>query len=264
MHAYLNLLQRIRDQGTDRPDRTGVGTRSLFGARLRLDLAAGFPLVTTRKMRFTNIVHELIWMVQGQTDIKILQKEGVHIWDAWADANGNLGPVYGYQWRSWEKSDGTHIDQLSRIVEQLRRDPDSRRHVLSSWSVPDIPRMALPPCALLHQFYIADGQLSTQIYMRSADACIGLPHVCGTGALFTALLARTLGLEPAELIIALGDVHIYHNHLPTLDEQLARGPLPPPRLRLSDDLTSVFDARADQIALDNYHHHGALRYPIAV
>jgi thymidylate synthase len=264
MKAYLDLLGEIRTRGASKRDRTGTGTLSLFGRQLRFDLAAGFPLVTTKRIHVPSVFHELLWFVRGDTNVRYLQENGVTIWDEWADADGELGPVYGAQWRGWRTADGQRIDQLDAVVRELQTHPDSRRLLVSAWNVGELARMALPPCHVLFQFYAAEGRLSCQMYQRSADVFLGLPFNIASYALLTHMVAQVSGLQPGELIISLGDVHLYLNHLAQADTQLARQPYPLPRLELDPRVKSLADFRYSDIGLHDYRHHGALPAPVAV
>jgi thymidylate synthase len=264
MRPYLDLMQRILDEGVRKSDRTGTGTLSLFGPQLRFDLAEGFPLVTTKKLHLKSIIHELLWFLQGDTNIRYLKEHGVTIWDEWADANGDLGPVYGYQWRSWPAPDGRHIDQISQVVEELRRNPDSRRLIVSAWNVADVPRMKLAPCHAFFQFYVAQGKLSCQMYQRSADFFLGVPFNIASYALLTLMVAQVCGLQPGEFVHALGDTHLYLNHLEQAREQLARAPRALPRMRINPDVRNLFAFRYEDFQLENYDPHPAIRAPVAV
>ena len=260
MKTYQNLLQRILDTGTPKDDRTGTGTLSVFGHQMRFDLAEGFPLVTTKKVHFKSIVHELLWFLRGDTNVAYLRAHGVTIWDEWADDAGELGPVYGYQWRSWQGE----IDQLSDILKELRRNPDSRRLVVSAWNVADLPKMALAPCRLLFQFYVADGKLSCQLYQRSADVFLGVPFNIASYALLTHMVAQVTGLEPGELIVTLGDAHLYVNHLEAAQTQLLRTPRPLPTLRLNPAVTDLFAFTYEDVELVNYAPHPHIPGKVAV
>lgn len=264
MDNYLQLLRHVRDNGNVKADRTGTGTLSVFGYQLRFDLAAGFPLVTTKRVHMKSIVHELLWFLKGSTNISYLRDNGVRIWDEWADANGDLGPVYGHQWRSWPRPDGSQIDQISNIVDTLRTNPDSRRIMVSAWNVADVERMALPPCHALFQFYVADGQLSCQLYQRSADLFIGVPFNIASYALLTQMLAQVTGYKPGEFIHTFGDAHIYNNHLEQVDLQLSRTPKALPTVQLNPDVTSIFDFGYDDIVLMDYDSHPLIRAKVAV
>jgi thymidylate synthase len=264
MRQYLDLLRDVLEHGVAKSDRTGTGTRSLFGRQLRFDLAAGFPLVTTKRLHVKSIIYELLWFLRGETNVHWLREHGVTIWDEWADATGELGPVYGKQWRAWSAPDGSAIDQLAQVVEAIRHDPDSRRLVVSAWNVADLPRMALAPCHTLFQFYVAQGRLSCQLYQRSADVFLGLPFNIASYALLTHLVAQVCDLTPGELVHTLGDVHLYDNHLDQAREQLAREPLPLPRLRLNPAVRSLFDFRYEDITIVDYRSHPAIKAPVAV
>jgi thymidylate synthase len=270
MQTYLDLLRHVRDTGTHKADRTGVGTYSVFGAQMRFDLRAGFPAVTTKKLFFRGVKEELLWFLRGSTDAGELQAKDVHIWDEWADADGDLGPIYGYQWRSWPAPDGGHIDQISQVLAALKANPDSRRHLVSAWNVADLDRMALAPCHVLFQFYVApadDGgrpRLSCQLYQRSADLFLGVPFNIASYALLTHMMAQVLGFRVGDFIHTLGDAHIYTNHVEAVDTQLAREPLPAPGLWLNPDITDLFAFTADDIALEGYRSHGRIAAPVAV
>jgi thymidylate synthase len=264
MRQYLHLLQHILDHGHPKADRTGTGTLSVFGHQMRFDLDQGFPLVTTKKVHLKAIIHELLWFVRGDTNVGYLQQHGVSIWDEWADERGDLGPIYGAQWRSWPAPDGRAIDQLAAMVEQIRRDPDSRRHVVSAWNPADLPRMALPPCHILFQFYVADGRLSCQLYQRSADVFLGVPFNIASYALLTLMVARSTGLEPGEFIHTFGDAHLYTNHLEQARLQMSRDPRPLPTMRLDPAVTSVFDFSFEDFSLQGYDPHPRIAAPIAV
>ncbi|MCP4661455.1 MAG: thymidylate synthase [bacterium] len=264
MKPYLDLLRHVRDYGTLKSDRTGTGTRSLFGYQMRFDLAGGFPLVTTKRVHLKSIVHELLWFLRGETNIASLHEHGVTIWDEWADANGELGPIYGCQWRSWPRPDGGHIDQIAEVVERIRTEPDSRRLIVSAWNVADLEAMALPPCHTLFQFYVADGRLSCQLYQRSADLFLGLPFNIASYALLTLMVAQVSGLKPGELVHSLGDVHVYLNHFEQADRQLGRSPRPLPRMHLEPTRQSLFDFRYEDFRLEGYDPHPSIRAPIAV
>jgi thymidylate synthase len=264
MKTYLDLLRHVRDTGVRRADRTGVGTLSVFGHQMRFDLQAGFPLVTTKKMHVRSIIHELLWFLRGETHVQYLRDQGVTIWDEWAGGQGELGPIYGYQWRSWPAPDGKKIDQIQQVIELIKTDPGSRRLIVSAWNVADIPRMALAPCHALFQFYVADGRLSCQLYQRSADVFLGLPFNIASYALLTLMVAQVTELRPGEFIHSLGDAHLYLNHLAQADEQLARTPYPPPVLKLNPAVRSIFDFRYEDVALENYQCHPKISAPIAV
>lgn len=264
MRQYLDLLRRVRDEGVRKDDRTGTGTLSVFGHQMRFDLSAGFPAVTTKKLHFRSIIHELLWFLRGDTNIRYLQENGVTIWDEWADGDGELGPIYGYQWRSWPTPGGGHIDQVARVVEQLRNEPDSRRIIVSAWNVADLERMALQPCHALFQFHVAGGRLSCQLYQRSADTFLGVPFNIASYALLTHMLAQQCGYTPGEFIWTGGDCHLYLNHLEQVDTQLAREPLPPPRLVIARRPASIFEYRFEDFEVAGYASHPAIKAPIAV
>ena len=264
MRAYLDLLRHVLDNGAEKSDRTGTGTRSLFGRQIRFDLAKGFPLVTTKKLHTKSIVHELLWFLRGETNTRYLKENGVSIWDEWADAHGDLGPVYGKQWRSWAGADGKTIDQIAWLIDEVKRNPDSRRLVVSAWNVADLPKMALQPCHCLFQFHVANGRLSCQLYQRSADVFLGVPFNIASYALLTHMLAQVCGLAPGDFVHSFGDVHLYNNHVEQARSQLAREPLPLPRLKLNPDVKSIFDFRFDDIAIEGYQSHPAIKAPVAV
>ena len=264
MKPYLDLLREVRDHGVERRDRTGVGTRSVFGRQVRFDLARGFPAVTTKRLHFRSVIHELLWFLRGDTNVAWLREHGVRIWDEWADEDGELGPIYGFQWRSWPAPEGGHIDQISRVVEQIRRDPDSRRHLVCAWNVADLERMALPPCHVLFQFHVAQRRLSCQLYMRSGDLFLGVPFNIASYSLLTMMIAQVCDLRPGELVLTLGDAHLYLNHLEQVETQLSREPYPPPSMRLDPGIETLFDFRYEHFTLENYRHHPAIRAPIAV
>jgi thymidylate synthase len=264
MQAYHDLLQRVLDEGVDKDDRTGTGTRSLFGAQLRFDLDAGFPLVTTKRIHMKSVIHELLWFVAGETNVRSLQENGVTIWDEWADEQGELGPVYGSQWRSWPTAGGAHVDQLSQVIEQIRTDPDSRRHVVSAWNVAELPNMKLPPCHLMFQFNVTNGRLSCSMYQRSCDLFLGLPFNIASYALLTMMIAQQTQLQPGDLIISIGDAHIYANHFEQVRTQLAREPRPLPTVRLDPTVKSVFDFRYEHFVVEGYDPHPRIAAPIAV
>lgn len=264
MQQYLILLDTIRRFGTYKSDRTGTGTYSLFGYQMRFDLNDGFPLVTTKKVHLKSIIHELLWFLAGDTNIKYLKDNGVRIWDEWADENGNLGPVYGYQWRSWPTPDGGHIDQITNLINQIKKNPDSRRLIVSAWNVANIDQMKLPPCHCLFQFYVADGRLSCQLYQRSADVFLGVPFNIASYALLTMMIAQVCGLKLGEFIHTFGDVHIYSNHIEQVDLQLTRKPHPLPTMKLNPDVKNIFDFKYDDFTLENYECHPAIKAPVAV
>ncbi len=264
MKQYLDLMRRVRDEGARKADRTGTGTLSVFGHQMRFDLADGFPAVTTKKLHFRSIIHELLWFLMGETNIRYLRENRVTIWDEWADDDGDLGPVYGHQWRSWPTPDGGHIDQVARVVEQLKSNPDSRRIIVSAWNVADLDRMALQPCHAFFQFYVAEGRLSCQLYQRSADVFLGVPFNIASYALLTHMLAHQCDLTPGEFIWTGGDCHLYLNHLEQVETQLAREPLPLPTLRIARRPPSIFDYQFDDFEIANYESHAAIRAPVAV
>jgi len=257
-------VRHVRDRGTRKQDRTGVGALSVFGYQMRFDLNAGFPAVTTKRLHFRSIIHELLWFLRGETNIAYLNEHGVTIWDEWADEHGELGPVYGAQWRSWPTPDGERIDQIARVVENIRRDPDSRRHIVCAWNVAEVARMALPPCHLLFQFYVADGRLSCQLYQRSADLFLGVPFNIASYSLLTLMVAQVVGLEPGDFVHTLGDAHLYLNHLDQVDTQLEREPYPLPTMTLNSEVDSIFAFSYEDFELLNYQHHPAIKAPIAV
>lgn len=264
MKQYLDLMRHVREHGVQKEDRTGTGTLSVFGYQMRFDLAAGFPLVTTKKVHLKSIIHELLWFLKGDTNIRYLKENGVSIWDEWADANGELGPIYGYQWRSWATPDGRHIDQISRVVQQLKTTPDSRRMLVSAWNVADVEKMALPPCHALFQFYVAEGKLSCQLYQRSADIFLGVPFNIASYALLTMMLAQVTGLQPGEFIWTGGDCHLYLNHLEQVELQLSRKPLPLPTMQLNPTVRDLLAFTYDDFTLLDYQHHPAIKAPVAV
>ncbi len=264
MKAYLDLMRHIRDHGTVKEDRTGTGTRSVFGHQMRFNLAEGFPLVTTKKVHLKSIIHELLWFLQGSTNIRYLKDNGVSIWDEWADADGELGPVYGKQWRRWETADGRSVDQIARVVESIRRTPDSRRHLVSAWNPGEVDAMALPPCHALFQFYVAGGRLSCQLYQRSADIFLGVPFNIASYALLTHMVAQVCELEAGDFVWTGGDCHLYSNHLRQAREQLERAPRPLPTLRLNPAVRDLFGFRFEDIALEAYDPHPHIKAPVAV
>ena len=264
MRQYLDLLARIRTEGLRKGDRTGTGALSLFGEQMRFDLEAGFPLLTTKKLHVKSIVHELLWFLQGSTNVRYLNEHGVAIWDEWADENGELGPVYGRQWRSWPKPDGGTVDQITRLVEGIKRDPDSRRHIVSAWNVGEIDKMALPPCHCLFQFYVGDGRLSCQLYQRSADVFLGVPFNIASYALLTLMVAQVTALKPGAFVHTFGDVHLYLNHLDQADEQLSRLPRALPRMEMNPEVRSLFDFAYEDFKLVGYDPHPAIRAEVAV
>jgi len=264
MQAYLDLLADVLEHGTPKSDRTGTGTRSVFGRQLRFDLAQGFPLLTTKKLHTRSIVHELLWFLKGETNTAYLKQHGVGIWDGWADAHGELGPVYGRQWRAWSGADGQRIDQIRDVLEQIRSYPDSRRLIVSAWNVADLPAMALQPCHTLFQFYVANGKLSCQLYQRSADLFLGLPFNIASYALLTHMVAQVSNLGVGDFVHTLGDAHLYSNHVEQAREQLARTPRALPKLRLDPEVTDLFAFGIDDIAIDGYAPHPAIKAPVAV
>jgi thymidylate synthase len=264
MRAYLDFLRHIRDHGARKADRTGTGTLSVFGYQMRFDLEAGFPLVTTKKLHLPSIIHELLWFIRGDTNVRYLREHGVTIWDEWADANGELGPVYGKQWRSWPTPDGRSIDQLAGVVAQIKKNPDSRRLLVSAWNVGELEGMALQPCHVLFQLYVAGGRLSCQLYQRSADALLGVPFNIASYALLTLMIAQQCGLEAGELVWTGGDCHLYLNHLEQTDLQLAREPYPLPRLEIKRRPPTLFDYSYEDFAILDYRHHPSIKAPIAV
>lgn len=270
MEQYQTLLKHIKDTGTYKSDRTGTGTVSCFGYQMRFDLQKGFPLVTTKKLHLKSIVYELLWFLKGETNIKYLKDHGVSIWDEWANEQGELGPVYGKQWRSWAGADGTTIDQISDVIKQIKTNPDSRRLIVSAWNVADLPKMALMPCHVLFQFYVAPGEeggrprLSCQLYQRSADVFLGVPFNIASYALLTMMIAQVCDLEPGEFIHTFGDVHIYSNHMEQVNLQLTRTPYPLPTLKLNPSVKNIFDFQFEDFTLENYQHHPAIKAPVAV
>jgi thymidylate synthase len=264
MRQYLDLMRHVLEHGARKSDRTGTGTLSIFGAQLRFDLGAGFPLLTTKKVHLKSIVHELLWFLKGETNTRYLKENGVTIWDEWADARGELGPVYGYQWRSWPAPDGRHIDQVSQVIEQIRKNPDSRRLIVSAWNVADLPKMALLPCHAFFQFYVAEGRLSCQLYQRSADLFLGVPFNIASYALLTLMVAQVCGLKAGDFVHTFGDTHLYLNHLEQAREQLARSPRRLPAMRLNPAVKGLFAFRYEDFTLENYDPHPAIKAPIAV
>jgi thymidylate synthase len=264
MKQYLDLMRHVRDHGTRKEDRTGTGTVSVFGHQMRFDLADGFPLVTTKKCHLRSIIHELLWFLKGDTNLRYLHDNNVTIWDEWADEDGNLGPVYGYQWRSWPTPDGRHIDQISEVVRQLRSTPDSRRIIVSAWNVGDIENMALPPCHAFFQFYVADGRLSCQLYQRSADIFLGVPFNIASYALLTMMMAQVTGLQAGDFVHTFGDAHLYLNHLEQTDLQLSREPRPLPTMRLNPDIDDLLAFSFDDFELQGYDPHPHIKAPVAV
>lgn len=264
MKQYLDLMQHILDQGVKKEDRTGTGTISIFGHQMRFNLQEGFPLVTTKKVHLKSIIHELLWFLKGDTNIAYLKENGVSIWDEWADANGELGPVYGSQWRSWPTPDGRHIDQITQVVNQLKNNPDSRRIIVSAWNVAEIENMKLPPCHAFYQFYVAEGKLSCQLYQRSADVFLGVPFNIASYALLVLMMAQVTGLEPGEFIWTGGDTHLYLNHLEQAQKQLTREPRPLPTMKLNPEVKDIFDFTYEDFELVNYEPHPGIKAPVAV
>ena len=263
-NQYLDVVRHVLEHGHHKHDRTGTGTLSVFGWQMRFPLEPGFPLITTKKLHFKSIAYELLWFLRGATNVRWLQERGVRIWDEWADEQGELGPVYGYQWRNWEATNGERIDQLAQVVRSIRENPDSRRHIVTAWNPADVPRMKLPPCHALFQFYVADGTLSCQMYQRSADLFLGVPFNIASYALLTLMMAQVCGLKPGEFIHVLGDAHLYSNHLEQAKEQLRREPRPLPRVRLNPEIKDLFAFRYEDIVLEGYDPHPAIRAAIAV
>lgn len=264
MQQYLDLLDHILKNGTEKGDRTGTGTLSCFGYQMRFDLNKGFPCLTTKKLHLRSIIHELLWFLSGDTNIRYLKENGVRIWDEWADENGDLGPVYGHQWRSWPTPDGRKVDQISKLVEQINNKPDSRRHIVSAWNVADVEDMALPPCHCLFQFYVADGKLSCQLYQRSADTFLGVPFNIASYSLLTMMMAQVCELEPGEFIHTFGDVHLYSNHLEQAQLQLKRAPRPLPEMKINPDVDNIFNFKYEDFKLINYEPHPHIKAKVAV
>jgi thymidylate synthase len=264
MRQYLDLMQRIIDEGVPKSDRTGTGTRSIFGHQMRFNLAEGFPLVTTKKLHLKSIIFELLWFLRGETNVRYLKEHGVSIWNEWADIEGELGPVYGYQWRSWPGRNGEKVDQISDVIEQIRENPDSRRLIVSAWNVADVPSMALPPCHLLFQFYVADGRLSCQMYQRSADVFLGVPFNIASYALLTMMMAQVTGHAPGDFVHTFGDAHLYDNHMEQAQLQLSREPRPLPTLHVDSSVDSIFDFEYEHFRLENYDPHPHIPAPVAV
>lgn len=264
MQQYLDLLNRVLDEGAKKDDRTGTGTISVFGHQMRFDLTKGFPVTTTKKLHLRSIIHELLWFLQGNTNVKYLQENNVRIWNEWADENGELGPIYGYQWRSWPNSDGGSIDQISQIIESIKNNPNSRRHIVSAWNVGEIKNMALPPCHILFQFYVANGKLSCQLYQRSADIFLGVPFNIASYALLTMMIAQITGLEVGEFIHTLGDAHIYLNHLDQVKLQLSRNTFELPQMKINPDIKSIFDFKYEDFKLEDYQAHPSIKAEISV
>ncbi|ACT50125.1 thymidylate synthase [Methylovorus glucosotrophus] len=264
MQTYHDLMRHVLEHGHKKEDRTGTGTLSVFGYQMRFDLAAGFPLLTTKKVHLKSIIHELLWFLQGSTNIAYLKENGVTIWDEWADAEGNLGPVYGYQWRNWPKPDGSHIDQITQVVEAIKRNPDSRRLIVSAWNVADVDQMKLPPCHAFFQFYVADGKLSCQLYQRSADIFLGVPFNIASYALLTMMVAQVCGLKLGDFVHTLGDAHIYLNHMEQVKEQLSRTPRSLPTMQINPDVRDIFAFRYEDFSLQNYDPYPPIKAPVAV
>lgn len=264
MHTYLDLLRHVREHGVEKMDRTGTGTRSVFGYQMRFDLSKGFPLLTTKKLHLRSIVYELIWFLQGNTNIHYLNENGVKIWDEWADENGDLGPIYGSQWRSWPAQDGRTIDQITQVINEIKQNPNSRRLIVSAWNVGELDKMALPPCHCFFQFYVANNKLSCQLYQRSADIFLGVPFNIASYSLLTMMIAQVTGLEVGDFVHTLGDAHLYLNHLNQTDEQLAREPLALPKMHINPDVASIFDFKFEDFTLENYESHPHIKAPVAV
>jgi len=264
MQQYLDLLRHILNTGTEKTDRTGTGTKSVFGYQMRFDLQQGFPLVTTKKVHLKSIIYELLWFLKGETNIAYLKDHGVKIWDEWADERGELGPVYGKQWRSWEGANGKVVDQVTELIDQIKKNPDSRRLIISAWNVADLPKMALMPCHTIFQFYVADGKLSCQLYQRSADVFLGVPFNIASYALLTMMIAQVCDLQPGEFIHTFGDVHIYNNHTEQVNIQLSRTPFPLPTMKLNPAVKNIFDFSFEDFTLENYQSHPAIKAPVAV
>ena len=264
MKQYLDLLRHVMEHGTEKSDRTGTGTKSVFGYQSRYNLAEGFPLLTTKKVHTKSIIHELLWFLKGETNIKYLKENGVSIWDEWADANGDLGPVYGSQWRSWQSADGNTIDQVSQVISQIKKNPDSRRLIVSAWNVGEIDKMKLPPCHAFFQFYVADGKLSCQLYQRSADIFLGVPFNIASYALLTMMIAQVCDLEPGEFVHTLGDAHIYSNHFEQVELQLSRDTRSLPKMKLNPAVKNIFDFKYEDFELVDYNPHPAIKAPVAV
>ena len=264
MKQYLELMRLVKEQGARKEDRTGTGTLSIFGHQMRFDLSEGFPLVTSKKIHLKSVIHELLWFLQGDTNIRYLKENGVRIWDEWADENGELGPVYGHQWRSWPSADGKKIDQIKQLEEAIKNSPDSRRLIVSAWNVADVENMALPPCHTLFQFYVADGKLSCQLYQRSADIFLGVPFNIASYALLTMMMAKVTGLQPGDFVHTFGDAHLYLNHLEQAETQLAREPYPLPTMKINGEQSSIFDFKFEDFVLEDYVHHPHISAPVAV
>ncbi len=264
MRAYLDLMQHVLDNGVDKSDRTGTGTRSVFGYQMRFDLSKGFPLVTTKKCHLRSIIHELLWFLKGDTNIKYLKENGVSIWDEWADEEGNLGPVYGYQWRSWPAASGKHVDQITQLIDQIKNNPDSRRLIVSAWNVGEIENMALPPCHAFFQFYVADGKLSCQLYQRSADIFLGVPFNISSYALLTMMIAQVCDLELGDFVHTFGDAHLYSNHFEQAKLQLSREPRDLPTMKINPDVKDIFEFKFEDFELLNYDPHPHIKAPVAI
>ncbi len=264
MKQYLDLLNHVKNHGDIKHDRTGTGTISVFGYQMRYDLSQGFPLVTTKKVHLKSIIHELLWFLSGSTNIKYLKDNGVSIWDEWADENGDLGPVYGYQWRSWPTTDGKHIDQITDLIESIKKNPDSRRLIVSAWNVSEISKMKLPPCHAFFQFYVSNRKLSCQLYQRSADIFLGVPFNIASYALLTMMVAQVCSLEPGDFVHTLGDAHIYSNHMEQVNEQLSRTPRTLPHMKINPEVKNIFDFKFEDFVLENYDPHPAIKAPVAV
>ena len=264
MKQYLDMLSHIMENGNDRGDRTGTGTRGVFGYQTRFDLSKGFPVLTTKKLHLKSIIHELLWFLQGSSNIKYLKENGVKIWDEWADENGELGPVYGVQWRSWPTPDGRHIDQISEVIKTIKNNPNSRRIIVSAWNVADIPNMKLPPCHCLFQFYVADGKLSCQLYQRSCDTFLGVPFNIASYALLTMMVAQVCGLEPGDFVHTFGDLHIYNNHFEQVKEQLSREPRALPKMKINPEVKDIFNFKYEDFNLEGYDPHPSIKAPISV
>lgn len=264
MNQYLQLLRRVLDEGVQKGDRTGTGTISLFGHQLRFNLADGFPAVTTKRLYMHAVIHELLWFLRGDTNVRYLQENKVRIWNEWADDDGELGPVYGAQWRSWPTRDGRSIDQMTQLIDGLKNNPDSRRHIVSAWNVAELDKMALPPCHCFFQFYVANGRLSCQLYQRSADVFLGVPFNIASYALLLMMVAQVTGYEPGDFVHTLGDTHIYLNHMEQVEQQLSRDPYPLPTMKINPNITNIFDFKYEDFHLQNYQYHPSIKAPIAV
>lgn len=264
MQQYLELVRHILEKGTDKSDRTGTGTRSVFGYQMRFDLNEGFPMVTTKKLHLRSIIHELLWFLKGETNIRYLKENGVSIWDEWADENGDLGPVYGKQWRSWQGADGKVHDQISDLISQIKTNPDSRRLIVSAWNVGELSSMALMPCHTIFQFYVAEGRLSCQLYQRSADVFLGVPFNIASYALLTLMVAQVCGLKPGDFVHSFGDVHLYNNHFEQAQLQLSRAPLPLPKMKINPEVTDIFSFAFEDFQLEGYQSHPAIKAPVAI